>query len=211
MGDALPAWKVFGSLRQQLELGRLQASAAAVMLDITQNVDVFDGMRYKALAKVERQFPDVGGRDLYYGGNAYSNKGGLGVQIPSAADNGDVKAGSVEMPAGISANGSELVVIPTTSLYNRQRNFRPSLLVEPRILAPYAVINSADAEAKGIRQGDVIQVAVAGVSVNVRANVSDEMSQGALALPRHLTDAATPMVITTGTVNKVSEAVASGD
>ena len=57
MGDALPAWKVFGTLRQHLEQGRLKPSAAAVMLDITKNVDVFDGMRFKALAKVERSIP----------------------------------------------------------------------------------------------------------------------------------------------------------
>ena len=211
MGDAIPAWKLFGTLVEQLELGRLKPSAAAVMLDITKNVDVFDGMRYKALAKVERQFPDVGGKDLYYGGNAYSNKGGLGIQIPTVADNGDVKTAKVDVPAGISADGDDVVVIPITNLYNRQRNFRPSLLVEPRILAPYVVINSADAEAKGISQGDVVEVTAGGASVTVRANVSDAIGQGAVALPRHLTEAATPMVITTGTVNKVAEAVASGD
>jgi len=211
MGDALPAWKVFGSLRQQLELGRLQPSAAAVMLDITKKVDVFEGMRFKALAKVERQFPDVGGKDLYYGGTAYNNKGGLGIQIPAVADNGDVKAGKVDAPDAIKADGDELVVIPTTRLYNRQRNFRPSLLVEPRVLAPYVVINTADADAKGIGQGDVVEVTAGGVTVKVRANVSDAVGQGVLALPRHLTESATPMVITTGTVSKVAEAVASGD
>jgi len=34
-------------------------------------------MGYSNLAKVEAQFPDVGGGDLYYGGTAYENKGGL--------------------------------------------------------------------------------------------------------------------------------------
>ncbi len=211
MGDSLPAWKAFGSLRQQLDMGRLKPSAAAVMLDITKNIQVFDGMRYKALAKVERQFPDVGGKDLYYGGTAYDNKGGVGMQIPTVADNGDVKAEKVDIPAAVKADSDELVVIPTTRLYNRQRNFRPSLLVEPRVLAPYVVINSADAEAKGISQGDVVEVTAGGTSVNVRANVSDAIDQGAVALPRHLTQTATPMVITTGTLSKVAETVASGD
>lgn len=207
MGDALPAWKLFGSVSQQLELSRLKASAAAVMLDITKNVDVFDGMRYKALSKVVRQFPDVGGKDLYYGGNAYSNEGGIGIQIPSAADNGKVATAKIAKQDNIQAGSDEVVVIPITKLYNRQRNFRSTLLVEPRVLAPYVVINADDARAKGISQGDVVEVTADGVSVRVRANVNDDIAKGAIALPRHLTESATPMVITTGTINKVAEAV----
>jgi NADH-quinone oxidoreductase subunit G len=211
MGESLPAWKVFGSLGQQLELGRLKASAAAVMLDITNNIDVFEGMRYKALANVERQFPDVGGKDLYYGGNAYTNTGGLGLQIASVADNDKVKASKVKSPDAIKVGKDEVVVIPTTKLYNRQRNFRPTLLVEPRVLAPYVVINTEDAKAKGISQGNVVEIRTENVTVRVRANVSDDVAKGSVALPRHLSDTATPMSVTTGTINKVSEAVASGD
>lgn len=211
MGDSLPAWKLFGSLREQLDMGRLKPSAAAVMLDITKNIDVFDGMRYKDLAVVERQFPDVGGKDLYYGGNAYTNKGGLGIQIPSLADGGTVKASKVSTPAAIKAGKDEVVVIPTTKLYNRQRNFRPTLLVEPRVLAPFVIINSDDAKKKGINQGDVVEVSAGNVTVRVRANVSDDVAKGSVALPRHLSDTATPMVVTAGTINKVAEAVASGD
>ena len=140
-----------------------------------------------------------------------TTKADLGIQIPSVADNGDVKADKVDAPDAIKADGDEVVVIPTTRLYNRQRNFRPSLLVEPRILAPYVVINTADADAKGISQSDVVEVTAGGATVKVRANVSDAIGQGVVALPRHLTDAATPMFITTGTVSKVAEAVASGD
>lgn len=211
MGDSLPAWKLFGSLVEQLELGRLKPSAAAVMLDITKNVDVFDGMRYKTLARVVRQFPDVGGKDLYYGGNAYSNQGGIGVQIPTVADHDSVKTTKIGKQTAIKASKDEVVVIPITKLYNRQRNFRPSLLVEPRILAPYVMINTDDAKAKGISQGDVVEVSANGASVRVRANVTDEIAKGAVALPRHLTETATPLMITTGTISKVAEAVASGD
>ena len=212
LGEALPAWKIFGGIRQKLDGSRLKPSAGAVMLDISRSISAFDGMRYKALAKVERQFPDVGGRDLYYGGTAYNNKGGLGVQIPSRADQGEtLKPVKVNMPAPIAAAENEVVVIPTTRLYNRQRNFRPTLLLEPRILAAFALINGADAAAKGIRQGDVVEIRSGGARVRVRAMVSDEIAQGAVALPRHLTDEAVPMGVCKGTINKIAEAVAAGD
>jgi NADH-quinone oxidoreductase subunit G len=121
MGDALPAWQIISRLGDQLKQGRAKLSAAAVMLEITQNVPEFDGMRYKELAKVERQFPDVGGQDLYYGGTAYQNKGGLGLQIATAADNGEkFKAGKVEAPAATKTAKGQLLIVPTTRLYNRQ-------------------------------------------------------------------------------------------
>ena len=212
MGDALPAWKLFGSIRQQLGLGHLKASAAAVMLELSKRIEVFEGMRYKALSQVDRQFPDVGGRDLYYGGAAYTNKGGLGRQIPSRADGGEpLKKIKAAAPAPIQADENEVVVIPTTRLYNRQRNFRPTLLIESRILDAHVIVHTADADARGIRQGDLVELRAGGATVRARAIVTDEIAQGSVALPRHLTDETAPMVIAAGTLNRIAAAVASGN
>ena len=212
MGDALPAWKLFGSVRQQMGMGRLKASAAAVMLEISKSIEDFAGMRYKALSKVERQFPDVGGRDLYYGGTAYNNQGGLGIQIPSHADRGGpLNQVKVTAPKPIQAGENEIVVIPITRLYNRQRNFRPTALMEGRVLDAHAVIHTADANARGIRQGDRVELRVGEARAQAQAVLSDEIDQGSVALPRHLTDETAPMVIAAGTLNRVAAAVASGD
>ena len=212
IGESLPAWKLFGSIRQALGLARLKPSAATVMLELSKSVDDFDGMTYKALAKVERQFPDVGGRDLYYGGAAYSNEGGLGIQIASAADRGQKpKKAKLAVPPNIEVGENGVVVMPITRLYNRQRSFRPTLLLEPRILSPFVIINSADAENMGIAHGDMVEVSAGESRVRVLAQVSDEIARGAAALPRHMTDEAIPMMLTSGVINRVTEAVASGD
>jgi NADH-quinone oxidoreductase subunit G len=196
MGDALPAWQIISRLGDQLKQGRAKLSAAAVMLEITQKVPEFEGMRYKELAKVERQFPDVGGQDLYYGGTAYQNKGGLGIQIATAADNGEkFKAGKVETPAATKTAKGQLLIVPTTRLYNRQSVFEPSALVHPRIMAPYVELNAADAKKLGVEQGDVVQITAPDMTpVRVRAHVNGSVPQGSAALPRHLSNAATPMV-----------------
>ena len=212
MGQALPAWKLFGSLRQVMGMSHLKPSAAAVMLELSKNVDVFDGMRYQALGQVKRQFPDVGGRDLYYGGNAYYNDGGLGIQIPTVADGKKkLKPTAVEALDTVTASEGELLIMPVTRLYNRQRNFRPSLLMEPRVVEASATLNSADARALGIIHNDVIEISAGGSSVRVRACVSDEIAAGAVAVPRHMTDAAIPLTIASGAVSRVSEAVAAAD
>ena len=212
VGQSLPAWKLFGSLRQTLGMSHLKPSAAAVMLELSKSVDVFEGMRFKALAQVKRQFPDVGGRDLYYGGTAYNNTGGIGIQIPARADkNRRLKPRRLPAFDGAAVGDDELMIMPTTRLYNRQRNFRPSLLMEPRIVTPYAVINANDAAALGLVHGDVVEIKAGEASVRVRASISDEIAEGLVALPRHMTEAAIPLAPTSGSISRVAEAVAAGD
>jgi len=205
IGQALPAWQALGRIGEHAGLGRAKASAAAVMLDITKNVPAFDGMRYRELARVERQFPDVGGDDKYYGGTAYQNKGGLGKVIPTGADNGDdVSKGKVTLPAVPQAEDDEMVVVPSIRLYNRERVFLPSALVHPRVMAPFVEINAADASKLDIAQGDVVEINFADAgAVRVRAHVNGGAPQGSVVLPRHLSDTATPMVPTAGKISKV--------
>jgi len=204
MGDALPAWQVLSRAGEALGYGRAKMSAAAVMLDITKNVDVFDGMRYRELSKVERQFPDVGGEDLYYGGTAYQNKGGLGVQIATAADNGEtVSAGEVNLPDAPKKGSGQMTVVPVTRLYNRTSTFQPSTVVHPRVMMPFVEINEADAGKLGIENGDVVEISADNSSVRVKAYVNGGAPVGSVVLPRHLTDNPTPMTLTVGDIKKV--------
>lgn len=211
IGDSLPAWKLFGGMRQALGQARLQPSAASVMLELSENVPAFAGITYKALSQVERQFPDVGGRDLYYGGTAYSNAGGLGLQIPSAADGGETpQKTAVHLPAKIEVGEREIMVMPISSLYNRQRNFRPTLLLEPRILSPFVIMHPADARQWDIIDRDWVEVTAHGATARYQARISAEISRGAVAVPRHMTDEAMPLSPTSGMLKRVAAAVAAG-
>ncbi|MBI5666683.1 MAG: NADH-quinone oxidoreductase subunit NuoG [Chloroflexi bacterium] len=203
MGQALPAWQVLQRLGEHLGQGRAKGSAAAVMQDITRAVPVFANAGYARLAQVERQFPDVGGDDLYYGGTAYANKGGLGVQIPTAADSGDVPAPAPAAAVETPKPRGRLLVVPTIRLYNRERTFLPSTLVHPRIPEPYAEINSADAKKLGIHDGDLVTITVENIpALRVRAHVNGGAPKGTVILPRHLSDTAAPLAITVGEVSK---------
>ena len=107
------------------------------------------------------------------------------------------------------AREDEVLIMPITRLYNRQRNFRPTLILEPRILTPFAIVNSDDAAALGISDGDIVEIRAGEAKVRVQAALSDEIAAGAVALPRHLTEEAIPLTITAGSVSKVAEAVAA--
>jgi len=65
------------------ELGiELEGRSASLVMDkIAAQVPAFAGISYGKLAEVSEQWPLVGRGDLYYGGAAYENKQGLGVQL----------------------------------------------------------------------------------------------------------------------------------
>jgi len=204
LNEAIPAWKAVTELRQVMGQGRAKLSAAAVMLELSQKNPAFSGMRYKELARTERQFPDVGGDDKYYGGTAYQNKGGLGLQI---ALSGEAKKADIKLPDGIKASGSELMIVPSTRLYDRSNAFLPSVLVHGRVPAPHALLNPADAGKLGLSDGEMIEISFGKSRVLVRAVVTEDVSAGAVVLPRKLSEEATPMSPTSASIAKAAVAV----
>ncbi len=207
MGEALPAWQAFARIAEKLGQGKAKLSAAMVMNEIAANIPAFAGCKFPELAKVEPQFPLVGGDDLYYGGTAYANTGGLGVQIAAVADDGTtVEAKTVKSEKAPKASKGEVLVVPTIRLYNRERVFQPSEahLMAARIADPYVEINAEDAVKLNVKDGDVVKVDVGdGHAVNVRAHVNGAAPKGSVLLPRNLQEAASALTITSGTVTKV--------
>jgi NADH-quinone oxidoreductase subunit G len=204
MGEALPAWQVLSRLAEKAGQGKAYLSAAVVMLEMTQQLPAFAGMRYSDLARVERQYPEVGGEDLYFGGTSYKNQGGLGVQAATAADRGEaVDVGQPVQPTVPAGSGFR--VVPTTRLYNRERVMRASerALLRPRIAQPYVEINAADAARLKISDGDLVSIETGGNAVQVRAHVNGAAPEGSVLLPRHLSEAAVPLTIAVGQVSKV--------
>ncbi|MCC6617031.1 MAG: NADH-quinone oxidoreductase subunit NuoG [Anaerolineae bacterium] len=203
MGEALPAWQAVQRLGAVLGQGQAKPSAAAVMLEITQNVPGWEGCRFSQLAKVEKQFPDVGGHDLYYGGTAYKNFGGLGVQIASAAEQGKVSEGKVTSPKAAKA---KILALPVTRLYNRERVLRASEadVLGPRIAQPFVEINSADAKKLGIKTGDTVDVKMGSApALRARAHVDGIAPVGTVVVPRHLSDTAAPLAPAAVEISKV--------
>ena len=208
MGDSLAMWDIATRLRERLGQARAKLSAAAVMLEITNHVPAFAGMRYKELARVERQFPDVGGADQYYGGTAYQNRGGLGLQIASDADGGSAPAAAkVEAPKRPAAKKGEVMIYPTTRLYNRSSVQRPSAVIASRVAQPFVGLHPETAKALGVTDGGAVSVSFGAGSVVVRAHVDAGYARGGAYLPRHLTSDPTPWLPTVGTLAKASEVV----
>ena len=193
VGRSRADWQIFSQIGEWVGHGKAQPGAAAVMVEIGKKVPEYVGISYQTLAKVEKQLPDVGGLDLYYGGTAYENKAGLGVLYRTAADRGEAVAvesiaavGTArEQPASRSSKGG-LVAVPTTLLYDRGTTIFRTEMMRPRMPLPFGEINSADAARLGVKDGDMIALNVDGKETQIKARVDGRAPAGAVLVPQSL-------------------------
>jgi NADH-quinone oxidoreductase subunit G len=158
--------------------------ASLVFAEIAKTIPAYAGLSYQALAQVEKQSPDVGGVDLYYGGTSYENKEGLGVQLASGAERGEAVAmGKVELPQVL---GEGLMLVPTTVLYDKGTVFAEAALMHPRVPAAHAELHAADAARLGIAEGDRVTLTASGQTWTTQAHVNGRAPEGAVLLPESL-------------------------
>jgi NADH-quinone oxidoreductase subunit G len=204
VGESLPDWKIFAHLSERMGGDKARISAGSVMREITQKVLRYANMSYTDLAHVEPQFPDVGGDDLYYGGTAYTNHGGLGVQWPTNAEHPNYRL-SVRPVKTESGQPDGLLVVPARVLYNREPLFEPSVMMHQRVPEPYAELNSQDAAGLGIVDGDPIAIVMGEHQVKITARVNGAAPVGVVVLPQQLTAVPTPTAPVGCTVHKIEE------
>jgi len=203
IGSTLPDWKIFAEVHKAMDVSyRVKPSAGAVMADITKSVERYASMGYKALGAVERQFPDVRGEDAYYGGTAYNNRGGLGVQWASESETEGASLTVRAASASDAPSGKGLLAVPIRVLYDRTPEFYASELMHQRIPAAYAEINQADADKIGVADGDSVKLAFGKHNVKVTARVNGKAPQGVVLVPQNLTDEPVPSVPTAVSVEK---------
>ncbi len=86
MGQAKADWEVFRMIGDKIGLKWMCFTPEAVMEEIAAKVPAYNGMTYPALAVTKEEWPPVGSDDLYFGGTAYDNRGGLGAQAKSLVE-----------------------------------------------------------------------------------------------------------------------------
>jgi anaerobic selenocysteine-containing dehydrogenase len=83
-GQAKADWEIFRLIAAKFDLKWPFFSAEGVMNDIVTKVAAYAGLDYTKLAETKEEWPPVGtSNDLYFGGTAYDNRGGVGAQTKS--------------------------------------------------------------------------------------------------------------------------------
>jgi NADH-quinone oxidoreductase subunit G len=188
--DARPDWEIVWDMGRRMGMDWHYSTAGEVMEELARSVPAYAGMTYERLGQTQEQWPPVGANDLYFGGTAYDNRGGLGAQIPAACEAMERLAlGWVEPPAPPSG---DLVVVPARRLYHRGTLIAQSHVLDPRTLAPFVELARADAERLGIADGDAVTVTLAYGQCEMPARVDGRAPQGAALVPAHMTPGVTP-------------------
>ncbi|MCS6773387.1 MAG: molybdopterin-dependent oxidoreductase, partial [Thermoflexales bacterium] len=99
LGEAKPDWWVFAEVAKRLGARWSYTSPAAIFAEITRQVSRYSSLSYEAIGRSEPQWPPMGRADLYYGGTAYDNTGGLGARYPADVELQPLPPFEVNVPA----------------------------------------------------------------------------------------------------------------
>lgn len=176
VGDSRPDWQILAQVGERVGLGQPAYAAGLVFKELVAQVAPYKGMDYRTLARVEKQWPDVGGADLYYGGTAYENKSGLGQVWPVAAESDPVAL--FELPDIVEKAIDGLPVITAATLYAPGTLIGHSDVIRPRMAQPTLMLHTADAGRLAIADGQPVSVNLNGTSLALTAQVNGDVPEG---------------------------------
>jgi NADH-quinone oxidoreductase subunit G len=189
--DARPDWEIFWDVGRRIGMNWQYATAEQIMQELCENVPGYAGLTYARLMETQAQWPPVGAlagaNDLYFGGTAYDNRGGLGAQYPAACETMERFSVVWVEPPDPPAAPRDVIAVPVRRLYQRGTLVAQSRVLAPRIALPCLDLCRADAEQLGIADGDVVTVTLPSGEFEIRACVNGRAPQGAALVPAHIT------------------------
>lgn len=181
VGDSRPDWQILALLNERIGLGAPPFAASLVFRELAKAVPQYKGMDYRSLAKVEKQWPDVGGDDLYYGGNAYENSAGLGQQWAATGAGGFEPMDAPDSPLTAETDG--LSVVTVAALYTRGTLNSQSPIIASRIAPPTLFLNLDNIQELVLSDGERVKFQINGRSIEATVKASNQTPEG-LALLR---------------------------
>lgn len=184
--DSKPDFAIIGEISHRAGVDAEATTAAAVMRRIAASVPAFAGISYRLLAQVEAQWPIIGRSDLYYGGTAYENTQGLGVQLPTILPAGQMPTLTWPQVPEINLPAGALLAVPVTRLYDRGITVYASSLLHNRIPDPYVVIHPREAERQNLKEGGRVGFTLNGQNVSAMLRLDENVPAGVVLIPRSL-------------------------
>ena len=183
--DILPDFSVTAKIAGRMGLELEEDTAALVFMDIVGKFANYADLDYGKLAEVAEQWPLVGREDLYYGGTAYHNFQGLGVQLRTAAERGEpVPLEFLEAPRREKVDG--MFAVPVTILYDQGNTLRYSEILQTRLAQPFVILHPEDADGLGIAAGGKVSMKLNGTTSIAAAEIDNSLPKGVVLVPRGL-------------------------
>lgn len=185
LDGTLPDWQIIALLGEKMDIEVQNASAAEVMMRISQQIEEYAEIDYRALLSTKPQWPHVGDEDLYFGGTAYKNEQGLGIQLQTTADRGEKFELTWAVPQGADESDG-ILIIPITRLYDKGTTVLPSEVLSNRLEQTSLWLNPEDLKKLGLVDGGEVQVRWNGRSVRISASENEDVPVGTALVPRSI-------------------------
>ena len=176
-GETRPDWQILAQVGERIGLGKPAFAASLVFREIARSVPQYKGMDYRSLAKVQKQWPDVGGEDLYYGGNAFENRSGLGQQWMTAVPDEPFEIPEIEVESG-----EGLKVLRVAALYTPGTLVRHSAVIAGRLARPALLLHEEDAYRLALEADDEVVVQLNGRSAEATVAIDEHVPEGVALL-----------------------------
>ena len=202
LDGTLPDWQIIALLGEKMDIEVQNASAAEVMMRISQQIEEYAEIDYRALLSTKPQWPHVGDEDLYFGGTAYKNEQGLGIQLQTTADRGEKFELTWVTPEGKDV-WEGILIVPITRLYDKGTTVLPSEVLSNRLEQTSLWMNPEDLKKLGLVDGGEVQVRWNGRAVRISASENEDVPVGTALVPRSI---GVPLnVPTSGEITPVTE------
>ncbi len=176
-------WLIFTAVAGKLGAEWAYASADGVMAEITQTVPLYAAMNFENLTEpisLERKMAHY-----IYSGTSFTADTREGLQWHSLAEADDAKlAVQFVEPAAETLDG--MVLVAPRVLYDGGTLIAQAEGMAAHIQPPHAVISGKDAGRLEISKGDLVSLAVPGVSVTVPVQLNGLVPAGVVLVPRNL-------------------------
>ncbi|MEO8082613.1 MAG: NADH-quinone oxidoreductase subunit NuoG, partial [Ardenticatenales bacterium] len=209
VGHARADWKALRDLASRYGVAEAFAEPSDVFDEIARAVPGYEGLSYAALGPATRTAPTdiflpfaplTDARSVSYVGTRYENRQGIGAPWLTAAeatnvagDSADREAVRVEMShvdaalvASDIAGDGDLVLIPTTTLFDAGRLVAASTVLHPLVAAVHVAIGPFDALARGLHEGARVRITGVSGSFDAEVNVRDGLTPGTVLAPESL-------------------------
>lgn len=179
-GQSRPDWLILAEIGERLGMGKPPVAASQIFSELARTVPQYEGMTYRTLARVEKQWPDVGGEDYYYGGTAFTNDSGLGQQWPAGAESQEIA--QFELPELTIPALQGLPLITVTALYRAGTLINRTPHLKERIVYPELHLSAEDAAQLQVMDGDVLPLELGNRPVEARVHVNGTTLPGLAVL-----------------------------
>jgi NADH-quinone oxidoreductase subunit G len=182
-GEAQADYSITGQISQLAGVQAEAGSAARVFARLAAHTPTFAGLTFRRLAEVHEQWPLIGRSDLYYGGTAYDNKQGLGVQLATTASvpvESYARLTPPEVPEG------SLLAVPVTRLYDQGVTIAATGLLSQRLPQPYVAIHPAEAERLGLLGAEKVVIRLGESLFTASLRFDQDLPVGIVLVPRSL-------------------------